>query len=197
MTKKKTEKTEAPVQGPKEAPKGGEDNPLELLLPEYISHKVVRATKIIDILEVETSTGNHVLAVLVNDVESVIPVTQEWMDKRTPEPGGYFVVYEDGYTSYSPAKAFEEGYTPSAPQQTTRLTGEDVPPEIPAYQQRVIEESEELNERLAKLNQFIVSNLFMAVAKDEQVRLKAQKAAMAMYAAVLNERIANFPPTNG
>lgn len=24
--------------------------------------------------------------------------------------GGYYVVYDDGYTSYSPAKAFEEGY---------------------------------------------------------------------------------------
>jgi hypothetical protein len=28
-----------------------------------------------------------------------------------PQPGGYFVVYKDGYKSFSPAKAFEEGYT--------------------------------------------------------------------------------------
>jgi len=26
-------------------------------------------------------------------------------------PGDYYVVYEDGYKSISPAKAFEEGYT--------------------------------------------------------------------------------------
>jgi len=31
--------------------------------------------------------------------------------KHKPEVGGYFVQYEDGYKSYSPAKAFEEGYT--------------------------------------------------------------------------------------
>ena len=25
--------------------------------------------------------------------------------------GGYYVVYEDGYKSFSPSKAFDEGYT--------------------------------------------------------------------------------------
>ena len=29
----------------------------------------------------------------------------------TPHVGGYYVLYEDGYESFSPAKAFEEGYT--------------------------------------------------------------------------------------
>lgn len=33
------------------------------------------------------------------------------MAKHKPVAGGYFVVYEDGYESFSPAKAFEEGYT--------------------------------------------------------------------------------------
>ena len=36
---------------------------------------------------------------------------EEWLDKHNPEVGGYYVVYEDGYKSFSPAKAFEEGYT--------------------------------------------------------------------------------------
>jgi len=31
--------------------------------------------------------------------------------EHNPQPGGYFVVYKDGYKSFSPAKAFEEGYT--------------------------------------------------------------------------------------
>ena len=31
---------------------------------------------------------------------------------RAPEVGGYYVVYEDGYKSFSPAGAFESGYTP-------------------------------------------------------------------------------------
>jgi hypothetical protein len=35
--------------------------------------------------------------------------------KHNPQPGGYYVVYEDGYTSFSPAKAFEDGYTKVEP----------------------------------------------------------------------------------
>jgi hypothetical protein len=38
-------------------------------------------------------------------------VTGEYMAKHKPEVGGYFVQYDDGYTSFSPAKAFEDGYT--------------------------------------------------------------------------------------
>jgi hypothetical protein len=38
-------------------------------------------------------------------------VSAEYLAKHKPEIGGYFVVYDDGYKSFSPAKAFEEGYT--------------------------------------------------------------------------------------
>lgn len=38
-------------------------------------------------------------------------VSEEYVTKHNPQSGGYFVVYEDGYKSFSPAKAFEEGYT--------------------------------------------------------------------------------------
>ena len=31
--------------------------------------------------------------------------------KHDPQAGGYYVVYADGYQSFSPAQAFEEGYT--------------------------------------------------------------------------------------
>jgi hypothetical protein len=31
--------------------------------------------------------------------------------KHDPRPGGYFVEYADGYRSFSPAEAFEAGYT--------------------------------------------------------------------------------------
>ena len=37
-----------------------------------------------------------------------------WMERHQPEVGGYFVRYKDGYESYSPAEAFEEGYKPVA-----------------------------------------------------------------------------------
>lgn len=38
-------------------------------------------------------------------------VEADYLRKHKPEVGGYYVVYEDGYKSFSPAKAFEEGYT--------------------------------------------------------------------------------------
>lgn len=38
-------------------------------------------------------------------------VDHEYVSKHKPEAGGYYVVYADGYKSFSPAKAFEDGYT--------------------------------------------------------------------------------------
>lgn len=39
------------------------------------------------------------------------PVPHVYIDKHKPSVGGYYVVYADGYTSFSPADAFENGYT--------------------------------------------------------------------------------------
>lgn len=52
-------------------------------------------------------------ALIVPAEEGFAPfeVNQEYMTRHRPSVGGYFVVYADGYKSYSPAKAFEEGYT--------------------------------------------------------------------------------------
>ena len=41
-----------------------------------------------------------------------VPMSPEYVAKHKPEVGGYYVVYEDGYKSFSPAGAFESGYTP-------------------------------------------------------------------------------------
>jgi hypothetical protein len=40
-----------------------------------------------------------------------IRVSEEFLAKHKPEAGGYYVVYDDGYVSFSPASAFEAGYT--------------------------------------------------------------------------------------
>ena len=36
----------------------------------------------------------------------VFTVGSKYMEKHNPEDGGYYVKYEDGYESYSPAEAF-------------------------------------------------------------------------------------------
>jgi len=38
-------------------------------------------------------------------------VDATYLKKHNPQVGGYYVVYADGYKSWSPAQAFEEGYT--------------------------------------------------------------------------------------
>lgn len=79
-----------------------------LALPVYISCKEVRALKIKDITQTETE------AVLHFEDPRYAPrvMATDWVDKRGAKPGGYFIVYEDGYTSWSPAEAFERSNTP-------------------------------------------------------------------------------------
>jgi hypothetical protein len=73
-------------------------------MPQFKSHKKVWALKIKDV--VVTGDTAH----LTFEGHSA-PLTVSIEKKPTPEPGWYFVEYEDGYTSFSPAKQFEEGYT--------------------------------------------------------------------------------------
>ena len=41
----------------------------------------------------------------------VIVETQSLIARQSPDVGDYYVQYEDGYQSWSPAAAFEAGYT--------------------------------------------------------------------------------------
>lgn len=81
-------------------------------LPKWKCHKVVRAAKI-SAIENSGTVGMLVLQLQGQDPEAPLPVAEvdaAWFVKFKPEVGGYLVVYDDGYMSYSPAKAFEEGY---------------------------------------------------------------------------------------
>ena len=82
-------------------------------LPLYDCHKQVRATKIGSIASHDGggATLNCTDTVEAGSGYHEIEVTQEYLDKNKPEAGGYYVLYIDGYHSYSPAKAFEDGYT--------------------------------------------------------------------------------------
>jgi len=80
-----------------------------LEVPRYRSHKEVQALKIAQVLVVNPD-GSVTLAI---DDEGFDPVTvsKEVVLRYMPLPGDYLVMYQDGYHSISPAKAFEEGYT--------------------------------------------------------------------------------------
>lgn len=79
-------------------------------LPKWQSHKNVWAGKVAALSEKE---GIPSLILDLDGDQTNIAVGQAWLDRHKPEVGGYFVLYQDGYRSYSPAKAFEEGHTPA------------------------------------------------------------------------------------
>lgn len=80
-------------------------------LPKYKCHKHVWALKIAAITNFDDGSATF-------DFEDTRyaskPFSAEWVVKHKPQPGGYWVVYQDGYQSYSPADAFEAGYTPAS-----------------------------------------------------------------------------------
>lgn len=64
---------------------------------------------------------------------------------------------------------------------------------LPPHQQRVLEEKQELDIRITRLDEFIErSPVFAQVPSDEQARLKRQLDVMHELSAILGERIAKF-----
>jgi len=94
-----------------------ENNPPEITadpleqLPVYRCHKEVHASKI---LEIKQSPPDVVVEGGSYDIvceHTTVTVPAAFIDEKRPQVGGYFVAYADDYVSYSPAKAFEDGYT--------------------------------------------------------------------------------------
>ncbi len=85
-------------------------------MPRYKCHKEVWALKIKEVQLVSgegTPDGAKFTKRLVfeNSRYAPIEVDADYVRKHNPQTGGYYVVYGDGYKSFSPAQAFEEGYT--------------------------------------------------------------------------------------
>ena len=84
-------------------------------MPKYESHKQLWAFKIKAIVKdgdgEERETNGT--AIITPEEEGYAPfeVSAEYMQKHKPFVGGYYVVYKDGYKSFSPADVFEEGNT--------------------------------------------------------------------------------------
>lgn len=87
-------------------------------MPRYRCHKEVHAIKIKEIsfdsdMAKETGRETNGTAVIMPE-EPELPsfiVDADFVAKHKPQSGGYYVVYADGYKSFSPAQAFEEGYS--------------------------------------------------------------------------------------
>ena len=111
-------------------------------LPTYTCHKTVRAARVQGV-DPDLKSGAVSLVLALPDGSKVFhPVSAEFVQKHNPQSGGYFVKYEDGYESFSPAKAFEEGYS-------LERDGEERPEDAA---RRFALEIASLREELSKLN---------------------------------------------
>lgn len=79
-------------------------------IPRYQCHKVVRALRIKEVRPLPDLTGG---GRIIPFEEGIPPfdVPPVLFARYQPVPGDYYVIYGDGYFSFSPAQAFEEGYT--------------------------------------------------------------------------------------
>ena len=79
-------------------------------MPRYKCHKEVQALKIASIAIAEDGSA---VIVPAEPGYSRFAIAAPWAErfKGSDKDLGYYVVYEDGYASWSPSKAFEEGYT--------------------------------------------------------------------------------------
>jgi hypothetical protein len=83
---------------------------VEKEMPRYKSHKQIWALEIDAIGPQETKDGPARLA-FRDEGYAAIEVPGEMFSRYSPIAGDFYVVYADGYKSFSPRKAFLEGYT--------------------------------------------------------------------------------------
>ena len=60
------------------------------------------------------------------------------------------------------------------------------------YQQRVVDEKDELDQKLDRLSVFMKGDTFKGLPSEEQSRMDRQLKAMSAYSEILAERIAAF-----
>ncbi len=83
---------------------------ISIEMPKYKCHKEVWALKIKKIEKNQVDQGSA--TIYPEDLRyGAITVDANYVTKHNPQEGGYYVVYKDGYESFSPAESFEEGYS--------------------------------------------------------------------------------------
>jgi hypothetical protein len=88
------------------------------------------------------------------------------------EDKGYKVIYEDGYESWSPKDTFEKSY---------RESGTIV--------DRLLIQTQDLAEKINKLNAFMATTDFVALCRIDKDLLYEQQRAMSVYVQILGKRL--------
>lgn len=110
---------------------------------------------------------------------------------ENPKDEGYLVEYQDGGKPNCPRHA---GYISWSPKDVFERSYKEIPVStLPPHQQRVLDEKQELDIRITKLDEFIQRNsLFDQLPEAEQARMKRQLDVMHELSTILGERIAAF-----
>lgn len=82
--------------------------------PRYECHKNVGALEIKEVGDYKPSEmlGGGLLRHVEFVGGNYALLAAEMFHRYTPVPGDFLVIYEDGYMSFSPRKAFLDGYSP-------------------------------------------------------------------------------------
>jgi len=88
-----------------------EESGASMEMPKYRSHKTVWAMKITGVEPQAEDGKTGLLCETPEGHKGRIVVTREYQQKHAPTIGGYYILYADGYESFSPSPAFEEGYS--------------------------------------------------------------------------------------
>lgn len=110
---------------------------------------------------------------LGDNIDGFVMVAAEYVEKHKPTVGGYYVRYADGYESYSPAEAFEGGYT--------RIASD--------WRSRVEQEKHELDDKIAKLTAFLEPPLTHPIGRQQIDLLHSQLSYMKLYSTILAQRL--------
>lgn len=142
---------------------------------EYVGTKIVTAWP---------QEGGPRVQVCGRDCKEGEPNCNGYCTGKAPHPqeiapvAGYAVKYADGYVSWSPKEVFEAAYV--AIGQVGHL---------PQFQQRLVAEAAQLNDRVQKLTAFTQTEAFNALDAVERQLLFNQQSAMLDYLEILATRI--------
>ena len=95
-------------------------------LADWKCHKVVKAGRILELPRILAAGHEPLLSCALtvedcNGAACAVEMPKEAFTRSKPIVGDYVVIYEDGYKSWSPAKAFEDGYTRVVPGEPTEM----------------------------------------------------------------------------
>ena len=151
-------------------------------MPKFQSIKQAWALQIKELIILPDGSANFLPK---EDGYGQIALSKEYIAKHDPKVGGYYVAYEEGSISFSPAEAFEKGNALIQdiviPSYNTELSMKDVKKD---YQKRVCVEYEGLFGKINSLLGYLENNV--------DTLLTIQLSHMFDYVAVLELRIRSF-----